>query len=436
MTPSRFALAGGVVVAGERLEVLEDGYVLVDGGRIAAVGVHFDLADCSTFNLSGHLLIPGLINSHTHLGDSALKEIGFGTDGWKLVMPPDGLRHRLMAELPPATVGSAMRATMRQMLRTGTVAFADFREQGRPGVEALLEAARGLPIRPVVFGRHARPPRHTEEDLKANRGGLSPDEIAEIESILEVADGFSFVSANDTTDQGLSDAAAVVRRMGGRLAVHAAETDRYRDISVGRTGRGDIERLLECLRPDFLVHLTAATEQELELVAEAGIPAVFCARMQSVLGNGLPPFLRALDHGLSVGLGTDNVMLTSPNLLRELDYVSRASRALARDPSRPSPRELLSAVTTTAARMLGLDRDLGAIEPEREATMLVIDMATDNLAPVSDPLATLVNRTEANDIRAVVVAGKLVVGSIEGLEAAEPDRVPREILADRGDGKR
>lgn len=404
----RITAARGVI--GPELTLAESPVLRVADGRIVGV----EVGGSADVDLGEVLLIPGFINAHTHVGDSALKEVGYGRSGWEIVMPPDGVRHVRLRELAREALVASMRSTARYMLRHGIVAFGDFREQGADGVAALREAVDGLEIEAVIYGRHATPPPHDDSDYQA--GAALPAGYAdEIREVVGQAGGFSVVTANDTTDAGLAETAAVVRAAGGRLAVHAVEDSRYRDESIRRTGRGDVERIVDCLMPDHIVHMTAATNAEIRRVAEAGIPVVVCPRMQSVLGNGIPPVAAMLDHGVTVALGSDNAMLTSPDLLREMDFLSRGLRALAHAPDRPAARDVLAMATVNAARALGLGDRLGSISEGKEATFVAIDLESDSMTGTADPIASVVSRAEVTDIAGVVVRGKVVVGGLPAI---------------------
>jgi cytosine/adenosine deaminase-related metal-dependent hydrolase len=337
-----------------------------------------------------------------------------------LLLPPDGLKHRRLAELDHDQLIADMAASMRLMLQSGTVAFADFREQGVHGVQALVKAAAGSPILPVALGRFAALPPHSDEDLAANIAPLPPSYREEIDQVLDVASGFSLVTPNDTTDVGMLETSRAVRARRKLLAVHASEIELYRQVSFRHTGRSDVARAIEYLAPDFLVHLTVASPEDLDTVAEAEVPVVVCPRTQGTLGNGLPPVFEMLKRGVTVAIGSDNVMLTNPDLLRDLDYLSRATKAASTDPAALSPRKLLQMVTVSAAKATHLDDRLGWLAPGKDATFVVFDTETDNLRSSEDPLASVVQRADRSDIAAVVIQGEVVAGSIGQATGAHP----------------
>ena len=408
-----FALAGGPVVAGDDLSLLESGYVVVRDGVIAEVGQGQPPTGLPVVDMSRRLLIPGMLNCHTHLGDAVVKEQAFGYPaGTNLLWAPEGLRHGWMASYPRSEQIAAMRRAVKHMLATGTVAFADFREGGVDGVTAMREACDGLPVRALIYARHAEAPIHSDSAFMENREGLPQAQADEILACLEVADGFSPVWANETTDLGLAQTADIVRAAGKRLATHACETPLYRNLSLERTGHSDVDRVLEFVKPDFVVHMTEATDDEMERVVKAGIPVVFCARGQAALGNGFSPFALAQRKGAVIGLGTDNAMINSPDLMAEMDFLGRVTQAVTHDPAVVDARAMLAAATIDAARVLQLDDQLGSITPGKAATMVAFDLDSTNLVDSVDPFTSLVTRASAADIRAVLVDGRTVHGSV------------------------
>ena len=411
--PEEFAITNVTVIAGDEMTVRPHSTLFISRGRVRSVDTQPPPTDMSSVDGSSLIAAPAFVNAHTHIGDIVGKEDGFGLDSWRVVMPPDGVKVTLLAEAEDAAVIAAICDAAHVMLASGTTTFADFRESGGHGLDLLERALDGLPLRSMAFGRHATHPPHTEDDLEANRGGLSPALVAEFEELIERVPGWSVPLAFDVTDEGLTHTARLVRQRGKLLATHCVETDRYRVISRQRFGESDVERVVRLLRPDHIVHMTNGTDEEFELVAKAGIPVVVAPRMQSVMGIGLPPIDRMVAAGVTVALGSDNGMLASPDLLREMEYVSRATRAARHDPSFPTPAELLKMATLNGAKALGLADELGSIEQGKRADIVLFDADSRNLRPVRNPLATVINRAVAADVRSVLVDGRLASGRLE-----------------------
>lgn len=246
--------------------------------------------------LARGLVIPGLWNAHTHLGDAVVTQELRGTLE-ELVAPPHGLKHRVLAKAKDEAVIAAMRRAMATMLRTGTAGFSDFREGGLKGLRLLYAAQTGLPLDGVVLGRPS---------------GLAYD-AREVAALLRASDGIAVSSYVDWPGGDLEKLAADVRRARKVFAIHCSE--RIRE---------DIEKVLD-LSPAFLVHMVQATDADLERTADAGVPVVVCPRSNAFFGltPDLPRMLRA---GLELRLGTDNAMINVPSVLREMEFAYRVAR--------------------------------------------------------------------------------------------------------------
>ncbi len=332
----------GTILAGAEYEPIE-GRLIAENGEITAI------EECETD--SSDIICPSFVNAHTHIGDSIAKEAGRGLSLDELVAPPDGLKHRLLAEADRDELIESMHRSLRFMMAGGTTAFIEFREGGVDGVNALTVATESLNIDPVIMGR---------------------EEI----SVLEVADGYGASGARDADFTDERDAA---RRAGKPFGIHAGERDSE-----------DITPALD-LDPDFLVHMVHSEQAHLDRVETAEIPIAICPRSNLVTGVGVPPVAELLEH-TTVALGTDNVMLNSPSMFREMEFVSKLC-----DVSAP---EVLRMATAAGAEMVGLN--CGTIEPGRDARVLVLDGDSDNLAGVRDPVRAVVRRAGVGDVQSVV----------------------------------
>ncbi|MCP8316206.1 MAG: amidohydrolase family protein, partial [archaeon] len=155
-----------------------------------------------------------------------------------------------------------------------------------------------------------------------------------------------------------------------------------------------------------------ATEEDIELVSKKNIPIVCCPRANSILGLGFPPIIKMMKKGITVALGPDNVMINSPDLFREMDYTSRILRALERDPSAVSSKDVMKMTTINSAKALKLDKEIGSIEEGKRADAVFINMNTKNLESIKDPINAIVHRVRPDDIQAVMINGEIAYGSL------------------------
>jgi cytosine/adenosine deaminase-related metal-dependent hydrolase len=335
-------LLEGTIIRGDSFDPVE-GRVVVENGQIQSIEEGDARGDA--------LIAPGFVNAHTHIGDSIAKEAGEGLSLEELVAPPDGLKHRLLAEADRDALVGAMNRTMQFMHKTGTATFLEFREGGLPGVRAIEEAATGVSVTPIVLGR---------ESIAA----------------MEASDGFG---ASGAGDGDFSKERTATARENKLFGIHAGEVD-----------SSDINPALD-LEPDFLVHMVHAEQLHLERIDDSEIPVVVCPRSNAATDVGKPPVRDLLDR-TTVALGTDNVMLNSPSMFREMAFTEKVTDATS--------QEVLAMATRNGAEIAGLN--CGTVAEGRDAHLLVLDGESDNLAGARDPVRAVVRRAGVSDVKSVV----------------------------------
>jgi len=355
----------GTIVYGDDFEEKE-GYIVIEQGKIKEIG------DKKIEAAVEGIIIPSFVNAHTHIGDSVAKEPDF-MPVEKLV-GPGGFKHKILAETAYDDLVSSMRDTIEDIFATGTQMFADFREGGVFGVKALKEAfslAGGQEkLSMKIFGRPA--------------AGTGTKELG----IFESVDGIGMSSVADHSQEDLKLLAEEAKRKRKMFALHAGE----RNVD-------DIKGAIE-LEPDFIVHLTKASRQDFNKMHDKDIAAVVCVRSNLVTGMGLPPLRQMLESGLTVGVGTDNVMLNSPNIFSEMEFISKIFHLEA--------REVLRMCTFNSAKALKEDKFVGSIEEGKKANLVVIRNDTQNMRNVRNPIKGVVSRATRNDVAAVIYEGEIV----------------------------
>ena len=315
--------------------------IIIEGGIIAAIE--------DNTRAPGVWICPAFFNAHTHLGDTIAMECGMKGELAALVTPPDGLKHRLLAEASHQDLVKGMHASIEGMIAGGVAGCADFREGGAAGVLALREATGNLPFHPLIFGRD---------------GGD------------EIADGLGISSTRDIPDAGIL--AADAHRAGKKIAVHAGERD-----------AGDVDEAL-ALEPDMLIHCTHATKKQLRECAERQIPIAVCPRSNWILGVTSsarhPPLQSMLDLGCTVLLGTDNVMFVPPDIFSEMAFASAVYRI--------DPKVLLGAAVR-GSEMTGSSFFIREGQP---ANFFTIDPARSALQFSRDPVGSIIKRASGSQI--------------------------------------
>ncbi|MGJ3241422.1 MAG: amidohydrolase family protein [Opitutales bacterium] len=350
-----------------------------------------------TLDAGARVIIPGLYNSHTHMGDSCLPDGATGMTLEEGFFRPDGYKYRELARQDRASHIGHIVNHLRTMAASGTVCHIDFREQGVEGASRLREASRQTRVQSVILSQFNQLP-FTQEELETNSALLPPEAEQELAALLEAADGFSESTMNDLTSPAWRQIRDVTREAGKLRAIHCLENAGYRDVSLKRTARGDLDRAIELLDPHLIIHLTVANDREIALLATEKKTAVLNPRANANLALPFPPIPGLLDAGVNCLLGTDNGLLNSPNLFAEMDYTYKLTKALSGDVRRPDPTDILRMATSNIRPALGGDH-YGYLEPGLPASYVVLDFTAPHLRATRHLSASIVTRVTPADVR-------------------------------------
>jgi cytosine/adenosine deaminase-related metal-dependent hydrolase len=392
------------LLSGDEMKLARQGYVLIDHDTIAEVGTGSRPQAEKTLRCEHSIIIPGLINSHIHLGDSAFKDAGSGKTLDELFKPPNGLKHKLLKAATRSLLLEATRHSLADMLRSGTTTFADFREGSIEGARILLETLREHDMRGIIFGRTDY--NFSLDQLNDNKGTIPNSDLTTLHELLEMTQGIAPSSPNDATDAALKQLAEIATQHQRMKVTHAVENPHSEKISRERSGLTEVERAVRYLNVDLLVHLTYASQEDMNLVAARDIPVAVCSRANACLSLKLPPIKEMLDRGITVCIGTDNVMLNQPDMFREMEFTFKAYRIEKTATRHLRPIEVLRMATINGAKGLRIDHKTGSIAEGKSADLVIIDLDK-NLRDTKDLLTSLVHRTAAEDISSVIVRGKI-----------------------------
>ncbi len=336
----------------------------------------------------GCLVAPALINSHIHLGDSVARDEGDGAPLDEIVKPPNGIKHRILRETSREDLIKFMEVSLKDMIQTGTTTFVDFREGGVEGVEILKEALQDIPIRAIILGR-----QDSFQDQHVTKSQLDAD----IQKILEISQGIGISGFGEVEDEVATQIAQECLIKGKIPAIHAAENEEVQLQSLKNTGKTEIERALEA-GFKLLIHLTSATNTDLKKVTENNVSVATCPRANGALSSGIPPIREMRDLGINLLLGTDNVMINSPDMFREMEYALKVTRGFTQKYF--SPVEILKMATVNAGKAVGLN--LGSLEEGNLADIMIVERIS------RDPILSLINRTQSKNIIGLITDGRIL----------------------------
>ncbi len=364
-----------------------------------------DLAGpCLRIDNGALVVIPGLTNGHTHMGDSFLPDGATGLTLEEGFFRPHGYKYRELAKLTREAHLPHITAHLAYMARTGTVRHLDFREQGAYGAALLREASELTGVQSVILGQFDGVP-FTAEELRANQADLPAANRAELDAMLSIADGFSESTMNDLTDGAWREIREVTERCGKLRAIHCLENAAYRDTSLAVTGRGDLVRAIEVYDAHLIVHLTVATSDEIALLVRSGKTGVINPRANANLGLPLPPVAALLHAGAKLLLGTDNGLLNSPSMLAELDFTYKIAKSQFANALDPDPAAILKLATSNVRGVLGGDV-YGWLETGLPADFVVLDFNRRHLRASRHAVASVLTRVTPDDVLATYRQGR------------------------------
>ncbi|MBQ6098896.1 MAG: amidohydrolase family protein [Methanobrevibacter sp.] len=326
-----FTIANGIILKGQNLVSSREN-IVVEEGKIIEIAK--DAKEGKIIDVDGAVVCPSFINGHIHIGDSIIKDEGYGLSLSEMVKPPNGVKHKALANATDDELIEAMKSSMWDMVNSGTTHFIDYREGGLHGIKLLKEASADIPIKPIILGR--------DDSFYGDNPDLSQVKKA-IKKILKVADGIApsgFGEISEDVARLISDECS---KQGKISSIHVAESESNQIESLEKFNKTEIEK---GVNNDFsqLVHVTNPKNNDLELIKNSQSNIVVCPRANASLNVGVCRLNEMLDMGIEPILGTDNVMLNSPNMLRELEFSLKLMSVYYK--SYIDPKELLKMATT------------------------------------------------------------------------------------------
>ena len=162
------------------------------------------------------------------------------------------------------------------------------------------------------------------------------------------------------------------------------------------------------LKPDFLVHMTYASKSDLSIASKKTRGIVVCPRANASLAEGIPNVVQMMEMNCNITIGTDNVMINSPDLFREMDFLWKITMGIHK--KRIEPKNILKMATINAGKLL--DKKIGCIKEGYLADAIFIKKNDLDLDPLRNPHASIVHRANENSIQAVMIGGKIVHGKL------------------------
>lgn len=366
----------GIVLKGQDLTPVREN-IVIDDGRIIEMAK--DVCEGKIIDATDSIVCPTFLNGHTHIGDSIIKDEGYGLSLGEMVKPPNGIKHKALANAEDGEIIDAMKKSMWDMFESGTTHFIDYREGGIKGVELLRKASEDLPVTPIILGR--------DDSFYGDDPDLRKVKIA-IRKLLKLADGIALSGFGEISDEVASLITSECRKAGKISSIHVAESMHLQDDSLRDFNKTEIQRGVDA-GFNQLVHCTNPRNNDLELIKNSNV--VVCPRANATLNVGVVPLNEMFSKGIKPLLGSDNLMLNSPNLFRELEFSLKIMSVYYRNYL--NPKDLLKTATTNICNFeINRYIEKPVIDVNQEANLFISKKYSKN------PYLNIINRCGTKDI--------------------------------------
>jgi 5-methylthioadenosine/S-adenosylhomocysteine deaminase len=394
-----------------RANPIENGAVAIRGERIVAVGTRADIDKQyqakQRVDRPDALILPGLINTHTHAAMSLLRGIA---DDLRL---QDWLQNYIFpAEKKNVKADFVLwgtRLACLEMMLSGTTTFVDMYYFEDKVAEATREAGMRGVLGETIIG-FPDPDSPTPADALI----LTEAFIKRFQhdSLITPAVAPHAIYTND--DVSLRNASLLARRYNVPLLIHVGETKKEDDDARATRGMSPT-RLLETLGVldgrVLIAHGIWLDDADMQILKKHGVGVAHNPSSNMKLSSGVAPVLKLLALGIPVGLGTDGPAGSNNDfdLMEEMNLASNLQKITTMDPTALPARQAIEMATILGARAIGMDKEIGSLEPGKRADLITVRLDRPHAVPLYNVWSQVVYALKGSDVADVVVNGRQIV---------------------------
>jgi 5-methylthioadenosine/S-adenosylhomocysteine deaminase len=362
------------------------------------------VADAEVLDASGMIVLPGFVDSHRHIWEGLLRNIG--TD-----VPLEGrssyisfVLHKLAPAFRPedAYVGDLISAL--GAIDAGVTTLLDWSHiQGSPAhTDAVIQALKDSGLRAVFaygfpwWGKWEE--RQPSWFVRAATEHFSTKD--QKLTLALAAPGPEFTDFEVSRDHW-----KLAREADARITTHVGVGSYGQDAKVQEMGEAGL------LGPDTTyIHCTTLNDTEIQMIVDTGGTVSLASPVEMMMGHGMPPIQKFLDRGLSPSLSVDVETNVPADMFNQMRSVLALQRALATAEGKPpmTTRDVLACATIEGARANGLDRQVGTLTPGKEADVILLRTDRMNVTPLNDPATAVVAGMDTGNVDTVVIAGRVM----------------------------
>jgi 5-methylthioadenosine/S-adenosylhomocysteine deaminase len=403
-------LGGTVVTMDSGRRVVRDAGIAVKDGRIVAIdsrtAIRTKYSALQTINAQGKLIVPGLINGHTHIPMVLFRGLADDLDlqDWltKYIFPAEA------KNVTEEFVRVGTRLGLAEMIRGGTTTYCDMyyfedaiaEETEKAGVRGVLgETLIDFPV----------------ADNKTHAEGMAYVErfVSRWKNNDLIVPAVAPHAPYTVSEEHLKAVRAFSDRTGAAIVTHISETKKEVDDSISAKGTSPVnylERIGFLNEKVIAAHMVWPQAGETEVLKRRGVGVVHNPQSNMKLASGVSPVPRMLQEGLLVGLGTDGAASNNDlNMWEEMDTAAKLHKVFANDPKVLSAEQAFELATIRGAQALHLEKEIGSLEVGKRADIVVIERDSLHQIPLYNIYSDLVYATKATDVHTVVINGRVVM---------------------------
>ncbi|MDX2180149.1 MAG: amidohydrolase [Bryobacteraceae bacterium] len=392
-----------VVTMDAQRRVIENGSVVVREGAIVSVGER----KLGAVELGDVILMPGLINAHTHAPMALFRGVAddLTLNDWltKFIFPAEA------RNLTPEFIRWGTRLAMLEMLLSGITTYVDmYYFQDLIAEETKRAGMRGILGQTII--------RFPVADHKTPEAALEFAEkyIVRFQGDPLITPAVSPHALYTNKDETLRRARAIANQHKAPLLIHLAETKKELDDIRAARKMSPAQTLSTLGVLDgwtIAAHSIWVDDADLALLQRHRCGVAHCPSSNMKLASGIAPVLKMFRLAIPVGLGTDGPAGSNNdfNLFEEMDLASKLAKVSTMDPTALPARKAVEMATIEGSRAIGLDAKIGSIEPGKRADLIAVRLDQPHATPMFDVYSQLVYALKASDVSDVMVEGKWLV---------------------------
>ncbi|MBU4186087.1 MAG: amidohydrolase [Proteobacteria bacterium] len=402
---------GTIITANPDFDIIKNGIVCIKNGRLERVesrNASYLLPEAKEIiDAKGGIIMPGLVNTHTHLPMSIFK--GIADD---LPLMPWLSEHIFPAEskhIKPETVRLGTFLACAEMMLSGTTTCCDGYFFEDEVAKAVFDSGMRAVLGQGVIDFPA--PGVLEPSDNINNAVRFIDKWHDKSPMITPSIFcHSPYTCSEETLKKAKDAASSKKLI---FQIHAAETKDERNRILSEKNSSPIKYLdsIGMLDNDtLLVHSIWVDADDIDRIANSGAKVSVCTESEMKLASGIAPVIKFLEAGIKVGLCTDGSASNNDlDLFQEMDSTAKLHKVNILDPTVMDAKTVFKLATIDGAGALGLDHEIGSIETGKQADIIIIDVNRPHLVPMYNPVSHIVYSARGSDVQDVIIAGNVVV---------------------------